>query len=331
MKKLNKIAWTWSFAIVSTISAYAQANHEYTLAKTQNLFNHLDLSVDLGTTGIGVDVATPVGDYVQLRTGFNFMPKFHHNMSFDVQVGDPDKQDDSQAKAKFERLANMLEGFTGYRVDNRIDMIGEPTFYNFNLLADVFPFKNDKRWHFTAGFSLGPSKIAKAYNTTEDMPSLMAVAIYNNMYDKISSGEGIIFNIGDYNIPIFNDPELEDRILNYGRMGIHVGDMRADQTAYMMEPDENNMVRTTIKVNSFKPYLGFGYNNRLLKNDDKYNISFDCGVLIWGGTPQILTHDGTDLAKEVKNIRGKVGDYVDLIKVFKVYPVLQIRVTRRLF
>lgn len=330
MKRLTK-TWIWTMAFVSTLSASAQESHEYALDKKQDMFNHLDLSVSLGSTGIGFDVATPVGDYVQLRTGFSYMPKFHHNMSFEVQVGDPNEQDASQSKAKFDRLANMLEGFTGYRVDNSIDMIGEPTFYNFNLLADIFPFKNKKQWHFTAGFYLGPSKIAKACNTTEDMPSLMAVAIYNNLYDKISSGEGIIFNIGDYNIPIFNDPELEDRILNYGRMGIHVGDMRADQTPYMMEPDGNNMVRTTIKVNSFKPYLGFGYSGRLLKDNDNYNISVDCGVMMWGGTPQILTHDGTDLAKDVENIRGKVGDYVDLIKVFKVYPVLQLKVTRRLF
>lgn len=331
MRKLRRMVCAWSMMLVSVAPALAQENQKLALTNTPGMFNHLDLSVDLGTTGIGFDLAMPVGDYVQLRTGFDFMPKFHHNMSFKVQVGDPNEQDESQSSAKFERLANMLEGFTGYRVDDHIDMVGEPTFNNFKFLVDVFPFKNNKHWHFTAGFYLGSSKVAKACNTMEDMPSLMAVAIYNNMYDKISSGEGIIFNVGDYSLPIFNDPELEDRILSYGRMGIHVGDMRADKTPYMMVPDENNMVRTTIKVNPFRPYIGFGYGGKLLKGDDRYHVSFDCGMMMWGGTPKILTHDGTDLANEVENIRGKVGDYVDLIKVFKVYPVLQLRLTRRLF
>ena len=60
-----------------------------------------------------------------------------------------------------------------------------------NLLVDVFPFKNNKHWHFTAGFYWGNSTIGKAYNTTEDMPSLVAVGIYNNMCFPTSFGGGL--------------------------------------------------------------------------------------------------------------------------------------------
>ena len=100
---------------------------------------------------------------------------------------------------------------------------------------------------------------------------------------------------------------------------------------YRMEPDNNCTVSATVKVNSFKPYLGFGYGGRLFKNDDRYNISFDAGLMFWGGTPDIITHDGTNLSKDVINIGGKVGDYVDLISGVKAYPVLNLRITRRLF
>jgi hypothetical protein len=98
-----------------------------------------------------------------------------------------------------------------------------------------------------------------------------------------------------------------------------------------MEPDNNCTVSATVKVNSFKPYLGFGYGGRLFKNDDRYNISFDAGLMFWGGTPDIITHDGTNLSKDIINIGGKVGDYVDLISGVKAYPVLNLRITRRLF
>ena len=40
---------------------------------------------------------------------------------------------------------------------------------------------------------------------------------------------------------------------------------------------------------------------------------------------------GVDLAKDVKNVPGKVGDYVKLLKNFKVYPVVELRLTRRIF
>ena len=240
-------------------------------------------------------------------------------MNFGVQVGDNPAESDS----KFQRLSGLLEGLTGYQVDNQIDMIGVPTFNNFKLLVDVFPLKDNKQWHVTAGFYIGPSKIAKAYNTTEDMPSLMAVGIYNNMYDRIKAGEALF---EDTYLPY----EMEEKVLNYGRMGIHVGDYSHDifdangqllhtkGEPYMMEPDGNAMAKASVKVNSFKPYLGIGYGGRLFKNNDNYHIAVDCGLLFWGGTPSIITHDGTDLAKDVENITGKVGDYVDLLKGFKV-------------
>ena len=76
-----------------------------------------------------------------------------------------------------------MKGFSGYEVEDHVDMLGKPTMNNFKLLLDIFPFKNNKHWHFTAGFYWGPSQFAKADNTTEAMTSLLAVGIYNRMYE----------------------------------------------------------------------------------------------------------------------------------------------------
>ena len=84
-------------------------------------------------------------------------------------------------------------------------------------------------------------------------------------------------------------------------------------------------------VNNFKPYLGFGYEGRLMKGDDRYLISFDCGAMFWGGTPRIVTHDGTDLTHDVEDIPGGVGSDVRFIGALKVFPVLNVRLTRKLF
>ena len=300
--------------------------------KEHNFFQHLDASVTLGSTGLGFDVSSPLGDYVQLRAGFSFMPHIHYKMNFEVQVGD----DASKSKSKFQTLSGLLKDMTGYQVDNSVDMIGVPTYYNFNLLVDVFPFKNNKHWHFTAGFYWGNSKIGKAYNTTEDMPSLVAVGIYNNMYEKAIRKEPfVIFNYNGNPIAITDDPEYQDMLYDkfseYGRMGVQLGNYVSDGSPYIVEPDENSMVKAEVKVNAFKPYLGFGYGGRLFKGDDRYKISFDCGAMFWGGTPSILTHDGTDLAKDVEGVKWKTGDYVRLIKGVKAFPVLNVRVTRTFF
>lgn len=301
-------------------------------SQENGFFKHLDASLTVGSTGLGFDLASPMGEYAQLRAGFSFMPHIHYKMNFEVQVGD----DASKSKSKFQTLSGLLKDMTGYQVDNSVDMIGVPTYYNFNLLVDVFPFKNNKHWHFTAGFYWGNSKIGKAYNTTEDMPSLVAVGIYNNMYDKAIRKESFVtINYNGNPIAITDDPELQDMLYEkfreYGRMGVWIGNHVSDGSPYIVEPDENSMVKAEVRANAFKPYLGFGYGGRLFKGDDRYKISFDCGAMFWGGTPSILTHDGTDLAKDVEDVKWKVGDYVRLIKGVKAFPVLNIRITRTLF
>ena len=301
-------------------------------SQENGFFKHLDASLTVGSTGLGFDLASPMGEYAQLRAGFSFMPHIHYKMNFEVQVGD----DASKSKSKFQTLSGLLKDMTGYQVDNSVDMIGVPTYYNFNLLVDVFPFKNNKHWHFTAGFYWGNSKIGKAYNTTEDMPSLVAVGIYNNMYEKAINNETFVtINYNGNPMAITDNPEYQDylyeKFREYGRMGVWIGNHVSDGSPYIVEPDENSMVKAEVRVNTFKPYLGFGYGGRLFKGDDRYKISFDCGAMFWGGTPSILTHDGTDLAKDVEDVKWKVGDYVRLIKGVKAFPVLNVRITRTLF
>ena len=113
-------------------------------------------------------------------------------------------------------------------------------------------------------------------------------------------------------------------------MGVHMGDY-ADGKPYRMVPDANNMVSCKIKVNNFRPYLGFGYGGKLSSRSDRNWISFDCGAMFWGGTPNVIAHDGVNLAKDVHNISGKVGDYVRISKHVKAYPVLELRLTHRIF
>ena len=312
-------------------------------------FKHLDFGVTMGSTGLGIDVSTPINKYVQVRTGFEIMPHFEKSLHFDIQSFGYNESGQLQS-SQFDKMADMLEALTNYRATPSVEMVGKPTFWNYKLLVDVFPFRN-KRWHITAGFHWGPSKIAEAVNALNDAPSLVAVNIYNKLYEKAESGEAV-----------YNGMALSTDWLQYGRMGIHLGDyvdryvtttvVEYDEYGdfvrsyedyvrdangnkinepYRMEPDNNCTVSATVKVNSFRPYLGFGYGGRLLKNDNRYHISFDAGLMFWGGTPAITTHDGVNLSKDVTNIGGKVGDYVDLISGVKVYPVINLRITRKLF
>ena len=331
--------------------------------KEHNIFQHLDLSVSAGTTGIGIDLASPIGEYFQLRAGFDYMPRFTAKMKFDVMIGDqPARQYDANGnriETSFDRMQVMLHDFTGVTADDHVDMIGKPTMNNVKLLLDFFPFKNNKHWHVTAGFYWGPSKFAEAVNSTESMNSLIALSIYNNLYDKsyihINGDENgnhppqYILQVPDPDdpdgkmMPVSLDPQIEQRFLVFGRMGFHLGDyardiydsngnlLHAKGDPYIMEGDDNNMVKVTAKSNSFKPYLGIGYRGRLVKNRDDWKISVDAGVMFWGGKPDLYLHDGVNLTEDITNIKGQVGDYVDLFKKFTVFPNLSVRFTKTLF
>ena len=317
--------------------------------KEHNIFQHLDVSVTAGTTGIGIDVASPIGEYVQLRVGYEFMPRFTKTFEFDVMIGDqPARQYDANGnriETTFDRLSEMLYQYTGYEVDDHIDMIGKPTMNNFKLLVDVFPFKNNKHWHFTGGFYWGPSKFAEAVNTTEAMTSLLSLGMYNQMYERTNHPDkyGDVVLIETPDLTIYMPQDLINMFQKNGRMGFSLGEFTHDVydkngnlihsagDKYVLEPDDKGMVRVTAKSNAFKPYLGFGYGGRLLKGRDDWKVSFDAGAWFWGGTPDLYTHDGTNLTKDVTNIKGQPGTYVDLLKTFKVYPALSVRFTKTIF
>lgn len=305
------------------------------------VFQNLDVSVTAGTTGIGIDVASKLGDYVQLRAGYEFMPRFKKSIYFPVEVGgQPAKAYDANGnriETRFDKLSKMLKDMTGFQVEDEIEMVGKPTINNFKLLVDVFPFKQNKHWHFTAGFYWGPSKFAEAENSTQAMSTLLAVSMYNQMYEKCVKNEPMIDIEGDGTeenpgASITLPYAYRQRIKNYGRMGFHVGDKKDTGERYEMEPDpDDDMVKVQARSNSFKPYLGFGYGGRLLKNRDDWHVSFDAGAMFWGGTPDLITHDGTNLTKDVENISGKVGDWVDLVGGVKFFPVLSVRFTKTIF
>lgn len=343
---MKKYVFALAAWLLPTLGTFAQTFSEPCIPG-KVFTKSIDASVTMGTTGIGVDVALPISEVVKVRTGFSWMPRFHATMNFGVKVGNQQDTEEEQNK-KFDKLADMLEEMTGTRVDKSIDMVGTPTMDNFKLLVEVHPFRN-KNWHVTGGFYWGPSQIAKAENAVYDGTSLVAVNMYNNLYERVkASYEYFIPYMSLNGQTVYADKALYDKFMSYGHMGVNLGE-REDGSMFRLEPDDNNNVSARIKVNNFKPYLGFGYGGRLFKGNDDYWVSFDAGVLFWGGTPKVVTNNiykmtvdengnkiesmepGVDLAKDVKNVPGKVGDYVKFFKGVKAYPVLELRLTRRIW
>ena len=149
-----------------------------------NIFNHLGAGFELGTTGIGFEVAAPITDYVQVRAGMAIMPSFKvKNIGVNVNVSN------EQWQAVEQVAGQTLESPKDVKLDGKI------TKADFKLLFDVFPFKNSS-FHITAGFYAGKSQLLEVY-TTNNQEAMQAITDYNE--SPLSQQFGVIgAQVGDF-------------------------------------------------------------------------------------------------------------------------------------
>ncbi|MDE6192403.1 MAG: hypothetical protein K2M83_00240 [Muribaculaceae bacterium] len=287
------------------------------------IFNSIELAANIGTTGLGLEVASPITKWTKLRAGVDWMPPISIPMTFGME-----SYVDGQVNDKFETIQDLMYQMSGMTLDKEIRMKSTPTMTTFRLMLDIYPFRN-RHWHVTAGFFVGGNSIGKSKNIMEEMPSLLAVNMYDRMYKEVTADDYIDKVLdepffGDFYLDLEVAMDLQEKMLSMGQLGVHVGDHK-DGTPYMMMPDEDGTVSAKAKVNRFRPYVGFGYGGALTP-DGKWQVGFDAGIQIWGGVPKVTTHDGTVL-NDLVNLRGKVGTYMDLMKAIPVYPTIDFRIS----
>ena len=359
----------------------------------KGILNHMDVGVNVGTVGFGIDVAMPIGDYVRVRAGYNYIPRFNFHSDFNIETREgsisnlQSKFDNINEKLAeynidldkpgFEEYKALFDKFSGIGFRDHVTMGLSPNVHQFKFLVDVLPFKNNKHWSFTAGFFVGPSDVADACNLERETRILEGINTYNEIYKNYWLDGGLMIN--DQPIPIRDGGVETDRFYKYGLAGFNLGRFD-DGTKAMMVPGKDTTVRAEMKVNKFRPYLGFGYNTHLSKNK-KWNLNVDAGILFLCGAPcvyvdnvykiddskllidekgkyiggfgiyddtyygdivrynnetgyydyvgELLNH--VDMIHDLHDVPGKVGDMVNTISKFKVYPNASVTFSYRLF
>lgn len=110
-------------------------------------FSHLSAGLGVGTTGIEIQVATPLNDFLALRAGFSFMPAFSYKFHINF--------DSDEAFLKREDGSGYYDRANGKAKIHMGDL---------KLLVDAYPFK-ESSFHVTAGFFIGKSKFITAHTT----------------------------------------------------------------------------------------------------------------------------------------------------------------------
>lgn len=134
--------------------------------KEWGIFNSLSVGVGIGTTGIDVELATPITPYLALRGGISAMPNFQLSTDVDVEYSE-----------------------AGYSKTAKIDMEGNIKRFSGDILLNYYPFKTNG-FFVTAGVYFGGSKMLKIKGHSNDLQNIMQEA----------ESAGIV--VGDYTIPV---------------------------------------------------------------------------------------------------------------------------------
>ena len=130
MKILNKIV-----IALAVLLAPAAASAQY--------FDHLTAGVAVGTDGVSLQVAAPVGEIVELRLNGSWWPSFIHT--------------------SVTRNLNMTNYDGTPRGASDVTVLFEPALKGGGLMVDLFT-GSESPFHFTAGLSYGPASLLKVYN-----------------------------------------------------------------------------------------------------------------------------------------------------------------------
>lgn len=302
-------------------------------------FKHMDTGLTLGTTGVGIEISTPINQHLNVRAGFSIMPTIKNNCAYSMSAAGSlsgDVSPEEQERRIKHLCKDYLSDYVGCPVDEMVDMTRQIGYYNGKILVDWHPF-HKKNWFFTAGAYIGSKLIGSVYNTQEESPTMLAINMYNKTYDeiqKLGPYEYPTISIGGHSMEL--DPEMGqqmiDRFNEYGRVGVRVGD-NLDGTPNFLTPNEYGIMKAEAKVNVVKPFVGFGYTT-CVGYDKRWNLGFNAGVMFWGKTSVIYyknNNESIDLCRDVKNIGGIVGDYMKVVKALPVFPVVEFRLAYSIY
>ena len=262
-------------------AAGTQAQNADKIHAKDGLFNHLSIGLNTGLTGAGIDVAMPVHKIVTVRAGISGW-----------NIGDIKFKAINTASEITSMQMVEEDAIRRAQMVDKVELAANPNFWNFYLLGEVHPFKNQP-FYFSAGLFVGSQNFVHFRNTNEGALGFL--------YDANQKVE-------DYN-RLYRT--------NYPPIGLKFGD-------YIFTADENGNIDVRMKTNAVKPYIGVGFGQHLAKTH-RVSLAVDAGLLFWG-TPKFVLNNGTEIDSSGRN-SGITG----ALKWLKAWPNIQVRVAYKIF
>ena len=158
---------------VSLLMGAGSASAEWWEDIDRSIFNHVGLNASVGTEGIGVGVAAPITDYLELGFGVNFMPTFTVKGDADIEF-------------------NIPSEYAAYLpTKDKVTIKGDFARTTMDMKLSVYPFGDRSSFFVAGGFSFGGEKIAKISGTSELVTTLIGMGMDPNDFSA---------DLGDYDI-----------------------------------------------------------------------------------------------------------------------------------
>ena len=144
----------------------------------RGIFNHLGLNVSASTEGIGVGVATPITDYLELSAGVNFMPsiKIKGDVNVDYNI-DP-------------LLPVTIPS------SDKVKITGDLKRTTMDVKLNIYPFGGNSTFFVAGGFSFGGKNLGKLNGHSDVIEN--AVSTYPAFKDVILNS--ISAELDKYNV-----------------------------------------------------------------------------------------------------------------------------------
>ena len=262
-------------------AAGAKAQNADKIHAEDGLFNHLSVGLNTGLTGFGIDVAMPVHKLVTVRAGISGWG-----------IGDIKFKAINTATEITQMQMVEEEALKRAQMVDKVELAAKPNFWNFYVLGEVHPFKN-QQFYFSAGLFFGSKNFIHFRNTNDEALGFL--------YDANQKVE-------EYN-QLFRT--------NYPPIGLKFGD-------YVFTADENGNIDGRMKTNVVKPYIGVGFGQHLAKTH-RVSLAVDAGLLFWG-TPKFVLNNGKEI-----DTAGKNSGIGSVLSWLKAWPNIEVRVAYKIF
>lgn len=300
--------------LLATTAVYAQ---DYT-EDDDLMFNHMSLGLNVGTTGVGLDLTMPLGKYVQVRAGATYMPAVGIKSKLDCAATDFLKDENGNIIKETVYDANnneitravQYQLFTTYSsAANDINIESTPNFINGKLMFDFYPAPSFPL-HITLGAYFGGKKIIKLQSVGDE--------------DRIQS---MYYHTSANYSHQFYDNVQGVKLGNYTLLSTHDG-----------------KIDSWIETSAIRPYAGLGWGKAYSEKGIDWMV--EAGVIYWS-KPKVYSRT-TDLSpfvtggnfdanvttiveRPAEELSGNQGAILKWFSKTSIYPVINFRVGFNMF